>query len=388
MSVHRLAIVAVLFAAPSVAAAQSAPAPPAWPAAHPAPARAAWYERFQEARSGPESSEEWSRNFKVGPNGSFDLSNLAGNVAVTGGAGDEIRVQATKRVRTRNSGDAQQQLEQIVIDVAESAGRVEINTVFPRGKNIRAEVEYVVQVPATVAVAVRTVAGDIEVSKVKGDVRLDSVSGDIVTTATPRLSRVKSVSGDIRIADAVSENTLTLGTVSGDLEARRVKARAVELQTVSGDLALIDSVCERAQVRSVSGNVEFGGALLKAGRYEFNSHSGDVLVTLTGKTGFEIAANTFSGTLRSDLPLASRQDEPRPAGGRHPWGEKRELRGTFGDGSAMLLVKTFSGSVVVATRGAAVPEAMKEKGKQKDKEKSRPAPPPPPPPAAPAPPQP
>ena len=387
MSVHRIALAAVLLAVPALAPAQPAPAPPAWRAAHPAPARAAWYERFQEARSGPVSSEEWTRTFKVGPNGSFDLNNVAGNVTVAGAAGDEIRVQATKRVRTKNPEEARLQLERIVIDVAESAGRVEINTVFPHGKNVRAEVEYAVQVPWTVAVAIRTVAGDIEISKVKGDVRLDSVSGDIVTTATPRLSRVKSVSGDIRIADAVAENTLTLGTISGDLEARRVKARAVELQTVSGDLALIDSVCERAQVRSVSGNVEFGGALAKGGRYEFNSHSGDVLVALTGKTGFEIAANTFSGTLRSDLPLTSRHEEAQPAGGRHPWGEKRELRGTFGDGSAMLLVKTFSGSVVVSTKGAPAPAPEKDKSRLKDKTKGQ-VPSPPPPPDPPAPPRP
>ena len=185
----------------------------------------------------------------------------------------------------------------------------------------------------------------------------------------------------------MAENTLTLGTISGDLEARRVKARAVELQTVSGDLALIDSVCERAQVRSVSGNVEFGGALVKGGRYEFNSHSGDVLVALTGKTGFEIAANTFSGTLRSDLPLTSRHEEAQPAGGRHPWGEKRELRGTFGDGSAMLLVKTFSGSVVVSTKGAPAPAPEKDKSRPKDKTKGQ-APSPPPPPDPPAPPRP
>jgi DUF4097 and DUF4098 domain-containing protein YvlB len=385
MTLQRFAVVAFVLAAPGLAAAQPETHPPAWPSAHPVPARAGWHERFQEARSGPVSSEEWSRTFKVGPNGSFDLNNLAGDVVVSGAAGDEIRLEATKRVRTKNPDEARQQLEALVIDVAESAGRVEINTIFPRSKNVRAEVEYVVQVPWTVAVSVRTVAGDIEVSQVKGDVRLDSVSGDIATTGTPRLSRVKSVSGDIRIMDAVAENTLTLGTISGNLEARRVKARAVELQTVSGDLALIDSTCERAQVRSVSGNVEFGGALMKGGRYEFNSHSGDVLVALTGKTGFEIAANTFSGTLRSDLPLTTRHEEPQPAGGRHPWGEKRELRGTFGDGSAMLLVKTFSGSVVVATRGAPDGGAAKNKAKDKEKVKGKIVPPPPP--APPAPPQ-
>ncbi len=58
--------------------------PPALPAAGvPAPERVAWFAKFQDARSGPESTETITRTFKVGPNGSLDIFNLAGPIVVT-----------------------------------------------------------------------------------------------------------------------------------------------------------------------------------------------------------------------------------------------------------------------------------------------------------------
>ena len=44
--------------------------------------RGAWFERYQEARGGPESSDRWSRSFKTGPSGSLDLSNISGDIVV------------------------------------------------------------------------------------------------------------------------------------------------------------------------------------------------------------------------------------------------------------------------------------------------------------------
>ena len=73
------------------------------------------------------------------------------------------------------------------------------------------------------------------------------------------------------------------------------------MQTISGDLSLTDTACERVLAKSVSGDVQFGGPLAKAGRYEFSTHSGDVRLSLQGSVGFEITANSFSGELRSDL---------------------------------------------------------------------------------------
>jgi DUF4097 and DUF4098 domain-containing protein YvlB len=337
---------------PSAAIAQ--PLPPklhaATPTLHPTldETGRAWLARYEEERSGPEESEQWSRTFKVGPDGSIDLSNLSGNVTVTGGAGSEIRIEATKRVRAKDPEGARRQLSSLGIEATERAGRVDVRTYYPRGNNIQAEIDFVVHVPDKAGVTIHTVSGDIDVERVKGEVRVESVSGNLKAVDTPQLSRAKTVSGDLSISGALSADALTLGTISGDLVATRVKTRSIDLQTVSGDLRLEDVSCERAQVRSVSGDVTFSGPLAKSGRYEFVSHSGDVRVSVGASSGFELAANSFSGDIRSELKL----DGMSGGRGEHDMDipgvpKSREVRGTYGDGSAVLIVKTFSGSVVV-----------------------------------------
>ena len=108
---------------------------------------------------------------------------------------------------------------------------------------------------------------------------------------------VETLSGDILIADAGSAEGMSASTVSGRLVVKGVKTRTLELATISGDLVLVNIACDRAQVRSVSGTMEFAGPLVKNGRYEFTSHAGDVRLTLAGTQGFELAAKTFSGSV-------------------------------------------------------------------------------------------
>ena len=72
--------------------------------------RTGWFERYSEARQGPEQIDKVSQTFKVGDGAALDLSHLAGDVRVTGGTGSEIRVDATKRVRHRDPEQAKRLL--------------------------------------------------------------------------------------------------------------------------------------------------------------------------------------------------------------------------------------------------------------------------------------
>jgi DUF4097 and DUF4098 domain-containing protein YvlB len=366
-------LAAVGLLAPAVAASQDT-TPPVLPAAGvPAPERVAWFARFQDARSGPESTEVITRTFKVGQSGSLDIFNLAGPIVVHGGPGDEIVVTAVKRVRG-SSEDARRQLDAIVVDATEAGGRVEVRSVARRSKQLSTWVDYTVQVPYGTAVNARSLAGDVKVSKVKGEVQLESANGTVEAMGTPRLVRVKTLSGDILIADAASTEALAASTVSGRLVVKGVKARSLELATISGDLTLMNTVCDRAQVRTVSGTLEFLGPLLKGGRYEFTSHAGDVRLTLASTPGFELTARTFSGDVRSELPMTK-----EPADQNLPPGvpERRDVRGIVGDGSALIVVKTFSGSVVLVR--AEKPERPERPEKREKREKrERPEPPEPP----------
>ena len=109
----------------------------------------------------------------------------------------------------------------------------------------------------------------------------------------------------------------------------------------------IHAACDRLSVRSVSGSAEFSGSLAKNGWYDITTHSGSVRLTLAASSGFDWTARTFSGGIRSDLPTAAGNDSGC-SGGRRGAGPGRSVHASVGDGSATILVRTFSGGIVVS----------------------------------------
>jgi len=305
---------------------------------------------YQGRDRGPEQTERFSRKVRIGRDGRVSIENIAGNITVTGGSGDEVSIEAVKRTRRERS-----ELGTVQIIVDERPGRVDIRTEHARTFNRQGgdgvSVDYTVTVPNSAAVDLKSISGNVKVSNVQGGVRAESISGNVTTAGTPRLELAKSVSGDVDLTDASADADLTASSISGSIRAKGLKARSLELGTVSGDVSLVDVSCDRLGAKSISGNVEYSGSLARNGRYEVNSHSGTIRLTLSGSTGFELTATSFSGTIRSELPLTIGGDRDQNVSGRGRRGPgNRSIRATFGDGSAALIVRTFSGDVVIAKK--------------------------------------
>ena len=313
--------------------------------------RAGWLERYTQAREGPEQIEKVSQTYKVGDGAALDLSHLAGDIRVTGGPGSEIKVDATKRARHRDPEQAKRLLEALRIDVNNFNGRVEVRTIYPRrgsfGNNVSASVDYVISVPAGASVSLKSISGDISVTNVKGEVRAETVSGDVNINGTPNVAIAKTISGDVIAQNIGTQTTLVLSTISGTVLGTGLKVRALEAGSVSGNVRLVGSDIERLEARSVSGNIEYDAPLTKGGRYEFTSHSGNVRIVLSGNTGFELDADTFSGSVRSDVPVTLRAIGRTEQNRR---GSNRAIRGSYGDSSAFLSVRSHSGSVVITKK--------------------------------------
>jgi DUF4097 and DUF4098 domain-containing protein YvlB len=297
-----------------------------------------------EERRGPEFTEAFNRTIRLGRNGTFDLSNVSGDVTVTGGGGDDVRIEAIKRVRDRSEAEAKALLQAIQIQVSERPGLVEIRTELPRRRNWSGGVDYTVALPNSANVTLRTVSGDLRVTNVRGELRAETVSGDVVASQLGRVRTLRAVSGDLQITDAEGDE-LTAGTVSGDVIARNVRVKTMDFESVSGDLRFAEVESERVNMRSISGDIEYGGRLARSGRYELQSHSGDIRLTPAGNTGFDVDANTFSGDIRSDFQLR---------GGTQPVdtgrGRSRSLRGAVGDASAILTLRSFNGDILIMRR--------------------------------------
>jgi Toastrack DUF4097 len=290
-----------------------------------------------------EATEPFERAFKVGGNAEVLVSNVAGHIRVSTGSNGQISVKATKRAYARTQAEARQLLSDLTIAVRTTGDRVELQVEYPRRDHNNGEVEFDIAVPGSCAAELRSVSGSIAVTNVKGELRTNTVSGNISLDGTSRIAGAKTVSGNIEITSGAGDASVSLDTVSGRITARGLTAKSIEVGSVSGDIRLTDWQSDRASGRTVSGGIELTGSLARSGRYELESHSGNIRLTLAEQPGFELETRSFSGNVRSDFSL--RSEGPLNSGRR-----ARSTRGTYGDGSASVQLRTFSGNIAVVRR--------------------------------------
>ncbi len=297
--------------------------------------------QFYQGRRGPEQSDTISRKIRLGRDGRVSVQNISGQITVTTGPGDEVSIDAVKRTRGDRSG-----LGRVDVVIEEHAGRVDVRTEHKswlRGDDV--SVDYTIVVPESAAVEARSVSGNIRVTGAKGSVRMDTVSGNVVAVNVPRVEHARTVSGNVDLAGIATDGDVSATSISGNVHADGIKARELELSTVSGEISLRDAACDRMNAHSISGSIEYTGTLVKNGRYEVNSHSGAVRFILAGGIGFELSATSFSGSVRSDYPMTiGGQGRPEIRGRRGPG---NGIQATFGDGSAALNLRTFSGDIAI-----------------------------------------
>lgn len=304
-------------------------------------------------RNGDEQTDRQTKSFKIGAQGDIQVSNLSGDITIVRGGGNDATIDIVKRSRGRSADEAREMLGLVQVDVTERNGHIEIRTQYPHGeegrrngrRNVNVSVDFNITAPATTRIVAHSLSGDMKSTDIKGDLTLETLSGDVTISGASRIASAKSLSGDITITDTQADGSIDASSVSGSVTLRKARARGVDLGSVSGDIVVQDVECDRADLHSFSGNVQFGGSLTKNGRYDIKSHSGDIRLAVAGNTGFDVEASTFSGSVRSDLPLQLRGTEPAADRDR-----RRSLRGTYGDGSAIVSITAFSGNVIIAKR--------------------------------------
>lgn len=298
-----------------------------------------------------EQSEKTSRTLRVSE---LDLSNLSGDITITRGGGGSVQLEAVKIARAGTADEAREMLKYVSIDITERGSRAEVKAIYSghqerarQRRNLNVSVAYTVTAPEGTKISASSLSGSISVSDIKGELSLVTLSGDVRVTNAARVLSAKSTSGDVEISGLRSDIGLEANAVSGAVHLRDSSAPRARLGSISGDIVVTNVQSGRITAETMSGNVTFTTPLEKNGRYELSSHSGVIRVVPTGNTGFEVDADSFSGTIRSEIALKDERQGVADTDRRGRGGRTRSLRGIFGDGSAILDITTFSGTVVI-----------------------------------------
>jgi DUF4097 and DUF4098 domain-containing protein YvlB len=258
--------------------------------------------------------------------GTVNVSCPGGDVVVTGTDRNQIVV----RART----------ERGQIRFVSSGSSASLEPASNRGCN---DAHFELSVPSGVHLVAATWSGSLKVSGVHGEVEAHAQSGDVDIRDAGDDLEVETLSGDITIQGV--RGTTNVHSLSGGVTLSGARGD-VEIETVSGDIELRDVVAKQVRTHSTSGNLDFGGTIVSAGRYEFSTHSGELHLTLPANVGAQLSLSTFSGEIDSAFPITLTP-------GAHGIGasQAKKLNFSLGQGSARIIAETFSGDVTIASTG-------------------------------------
>ena len=232
-------------------------------------------------------------------------------------------------------------------------------------------------VPANATVQVQTRDGDITIAGVAG-AYAGSQNGDIEIVRVTKLVEAGSVGGSIFLKD--SSGRVNLSSAGGVVEVTNLKPvtadDTLEVGTVSGDIQLSRVSNPKVIAKTVNGTLTMTGPLAKAGFYGFTNMTGDLVLAMPHDASFQLNAKVSEKhDIVSDFALKylSEPPPPPPAKPGTPAGKAPEAKGkggpvvapvvvakppvipsqyvlrrvnaVFGTGDAMIQIASFGGTV-------------------------------------------
>ena len=265
------------------------------------------------------------------PQGEVEVSNVSGNVSISGWERNEVQVTGTL-------GEGIELLE-FVSEPKRTIIRVKHKD--ERRHHSDSDADLSIRVPAGSRLNVNTVSAEISVTRVSGEQRLQSVSGDVSSEIAGEDVEAKTVSGGVVLRGEGKAAVVTVTTVSGDAQVRRAAGEIIA-NSVSGSLNLDLEQIARARVHTTSGDAELEGPLARDARVEAETISGELTLDFKQPVNAEFEIESFSGEINNCFgPKAKPKSE---------YGPGSELHFKQGDGSARVRLQSLSGDIHLCGR--------------------------------------
>jgi DUF4097 and DUF4098 domain-containing protein YvlB len=221
-------------------------------------------------------TERVSRTVPLSPGGTLKLKNFSGKVAIAGAEQSEVSIEAVRRA-------PRERLDRIKLDIQASGSvvTIEANKREERWKdrnNNVVETDFDIKVPSRTNLDVSVFSSDVSVTNVSGRHEVLGFSSNLRLSDIAGPLRAHTFSGDVRVQLARSENEpeLDLDTFSGDIEVRMP-------ENARGGVSF----------NSFSGNLKSDLPLTVK-----SSGRRNLRATLNGNDGRSVKFKTFSGDVR------------------------------------------------------------------------------------------
>lgn len=164
-----------------------------------------------------------------------------------------------------------------------------------------------------------------DVETVSGKINIDKLEVDNF--------KVNTTSGDVNIKSIVA-NITNFNSVSGDFDIKSLSAKTNEFETTSGDIK-IEAISGDIVANSISGSITAAYSVFN-NEVQTETVSGDVELALPKASEFKVDFSSTSGELDNAFPLVVTGKV-----------EKRNIKGTVGNGQKTIRIETISGEATI-----------------------------------------
>lgn len=213
----------------------------------------------------------------------FEASTIAGNITLTGDAGEK----ATVQVFISGNNQTDEQIKQIldeyyIVDVSVANGK--LFAVVKHQKELRRQQEldisFTINVPKHVAGKMNSASGNISINETSGDIDFNTASGSLMIERVSGKISGNTASGNINLTN--STNNISLNTANGNVSVNNCTGN-IHLNSANGNLL----------ANNIEGNISLNTA---NGTVKVSDIKGDInLNTANGN----VTANNIAGTLNA-----------------------------------------------------------------------------------------
>jgi len=266
-----------------------------------------------DPKPGEKPGEKIDRSMPVDAEAVVTLCVASGTLRVRGWEKNEIHVRSldAAQIEFRRIDKAKDQsrpanrVDVMVLDRVTSAN--------PR-LDCQALASVEMDVPVGSTVQVQTRDGDITIAGVAG-AYAGSQNGDIDISRVTKLVEAGSVGGSIFLKD--SSGRVNLSSAGGVVEVMNVRPATeddtLEVGTVSGDIQLNRVTNPKVTLKTVNGTIIMTGPLAKSGMYGFTNVAGDLVLAMPHDASFQLNAKiSEKHDIVSDFALKYIGDVPPP----------------------------------------------------------------------------
>lgn len=293
------------------------------------------------AGPGPEGRDEIEKSFQVRPGGLLKIDADVGNVEITTGDSDRVRVEYTLEYKVKTDQEVNELREKLKIEMGqtdvttntinENNVKVVVRLEDDRNGSLRNKVrlDFRITMPRKFNLDLRT----------GGSAKAGDFDGMVTALTLGGSFKLGDVTGPVK---AIAKGgSLTFGNVGGDLEARAVggsvKAGRVTgkaLAVAEGGTVTMEEAAELTEATANGGSVKASLSTPPRAACKITANAGSIDLALPASAAVTVDASCTAGVISSELAVAG-------SGG----GDRTRLKGDINGGGPALVLRATAGSI-------------------------------------------